>query len=102
MWTTNGSLGLPSRRPEATRLAHVRGKATSVMLARIPSNEYQIRDEQEVEIKFDHYVDIEEHHPKSVLLSLLLPIVLVFASYSVVSWKLEAKPPFIKRYLSPG
>ena len=72
------------------------------MLARIPSNEYQIRDEQEVEIKFDHYVDIEEHHPKSVLLSLLLPIVLVFASYSVVSWKLEAKPPFIKRYLSPG
>ena len=73
------------------------------MLARIPSNEYQIRDEQEVEIKFDHYVDIEEHHhPKSVLLSQLLLIVLVFASYSVVSWKLEAKPPFIKRYLSPG
>ena len=72
------------------------------MLARIPSNEYQIRDETEVEIKFDHYVDIEEHHPKSVLFSQLLLIVLVFASYSVVSWKLEAKPPFIKRYLSPG
>merc|ERR1711963_158934 len=63
MWTTNGSLGLPSRPPAATRPAHVRGRATSVMLARIPSNEYQIRndDNVEVEIKFN---DFEEYNDK--------------------------------------
>ena len=102
MWTTNGSLGLPSRRLEATRLAHVRGKATSVMLARIPSNEFQIKNEEEqVEIKFNS----DEYYQSNHIISLLPQIVLVLANFYFVSsflLKVETRTPFIKRYLSPG
>ena len=77
------------------------------MLARIPSNEFQIRNE-EVEIKFN--ADDEAYHHRSSLKNIIsLLIVLVLTNFYYVSsfhqylgWKLETKPPFIKRYLSPG
>merc|ERR1712122_244393 len=71
-----------SRRLEATRLAHVRGKATSVMLARIPSNEFQIKSEEEqVEIKFNS----DEYYQSNHIISLLPQIVLVLANFYFVS-----------------
>ena len=73
------------------------------MLARIPSNEFQIKNEEEqVEIKFNS----DEYYQSNHIISLLPQIVLVLANFYFVSsflkWKVETRTPFIKRYLSPG
>merc|ERR1712107_75732 len=106
MWTTNGSLGLPSRPPAATRPAHVRGRATNVMLARIPSNEYQIRndDNVEVEIKFNDFEEYNDKFKIKLIFIITSHISLLLASFvsNFYKRKLEAKPCFYKRYLSPG
>jgi len=73
------------------------------MLARIPSNEYQIRnDTSEVEIKFN---DFEEMDKKiKIIFSTPHHILLLLATFVSCfhARKLEMKPPFYKRYLSPG
>jgi len=72
------------------------------MLARIPSNEFQIKNEEEqVEIKFNS----DEYYQSNHIISLLPQIVLVLANFYFVSsflLKVETRTPFIKRYLSPG